>query len=214
MILVLVEVERSTKSVVVNKNMENFEEEVEKDFTTEENFNRYLKNLDLKLEDLNKNVLDIGSGSGDFARWAKEKGIESRIESIDPRAKEGVKAVAENIPFKNESFDLIVSVAAIPNIYIGEKESGEKVTLSFDEMNRVLRYGGEIRLGNVLIGEKYEPQQKIKESIEEKLTEFEEMGFEIEMTRKPSGDIYEYDEKNNPKEILAEAYLVIIRKKV
>ncbi len=193
--------------------MENFEEEIEEEFTAEENFSRYLENLDLALEDLNKNILDIGSGSGDFARWAKENGIKSRIESIDPQAKEGIKAVAENIPFKDESFDLIVSVAAIPNIYTGEKESGEKVNLSFSEMERVLRSGGEIRLGNVLIGEKYKSQQKIKESIEEKLMEFEEMGFEVEMIRKPSGDTYEYDEKNNPKEMLAEAYLVIIRKK-
>lgn len=82
-----------------------------------------------------------------------------------------------------------------------------------NEMARVVRPGGEIRLGRVLIGKEYEPQRILSQGIEETLKHLEEMGFEVEKIKTPSDDTYEYDSDHKPIKLLAEAYLVTIRKR-
>lgn len=189
------------------------------DKTNEEVFQTYIEDLRLTPEDFSKKILDVGAGSAQFAKWAKKHGVSSQIYSLEPtqplveRGK-GVKGVAEKIPFAEESFDLVVSVAAIPNVYLNEKESGvkEKVLESLSEMVRVLKSGGEIRLARVLMGNVYESQRVLAQSIDEALLKLEEKyGVQIEKDRTPSDDTYEY-EGHERKNLLAEAYILIIRK--
>ncbi len=86
------------------------------------------------IESINS-ILDVGSGSGissDF--WAK-KGF--KVTGIDPAKKlintnknkgnfcEFIEASAEKIPFKNNSFDLVVSYTAIQNFEDIEKGLNE-----------------------------------------------------------------------------------------
>ena len=138
------------------------------DNSDEDVFRGYMEDLRLTPADLNKRILDVGAGSAQFSRWAKEHGVSNQIYSLELKKEyiqekeKSVSARAEAIPFISESFDLIVSNGAIPNVLIdgGRVEAiKESVSSSVQEMMRVLRPGGEIRLGRVLIGGEYEPQR-------------------------------------------------------
>jgi len=198
--------------------MENFEKYLLVEETDEEVFQKYIEDLKLSPEDFNKKILDVGAGSAKFAKWAKEHGVSKEIFSLEPRSgiieekDQSVCAQAETMPFRDESFDLVISDAAIPNIYIKKDDTNEKVTNSFNEMLRVLKLGGEVRLARVLIGKEYESQMSLAKSITEVLDNLEKTGdFEIEKIRTPSDDTYEYV-NHDPVKVLAESYLIIIRK--
>ncbi|MEK7172709.1 MAG: methyltransferase domain-containing protein, partial [Patescibacteria group bacterium] len=84
-----------------------------------------MEDLKLSPEDFDKKILDVGSGSGQFAKWAKEHNVSSQIFSLEPKQEskekiKSVKGVAEAIPFQNEVFDLVVSNASIPNVLFGK----------------------------------------------------------------------------------------------
>jgi ubiquinone/menaquinone biosynthesis C-methylase UbiE len=205
--------------------MEKFDREPLVEGPVEERvFRSYMEDLRLTPEDFNKKILDVGAGSAQFAKWAKEHGVSDEIYSLDPMEEgligkeKSVVASAETIPFKSESFDLVVSDSAIPNIYLGEGSAEivkEKVKSSLQEMVRVVKSGGEIRLAPVLIGNKYESQRILSQSIEEALKSLgTDGGIEIEKIKMSSGNIYEYENGLESTEIIAEPYLIILRKKV
>lgn len=137
--------------------VENIHKETED--SDEEVFQKYVESLELTPDDFEKQILDIGSNTAQFAKYAKEHRISKEIYSIDirPASLEREKSVvgsAEALPFQNESFDLVVSLSAIPNIYIGAEFSGRReqvIQQAIEEMIRVVRKGGEIRLGNIRI---------------------------------------------------------------
>lgn len=203
--------------------MENFKKESSiKDKNDEEVFRTYMEDIRLTPEDFNKRILDVGAGTAQFAKWAREHEISNEIYSLES-AKEhfvekdkSVVARAETMPFKSESFDLVISNCAIPNVYINEisaEKMKENVKHSLFEMMRITRRGGEIRMGRVLIGKKYESQNILSLSIEESFKDLEEKDdIKIEKIRTPLGDTYEYDKNHKPTKLLAEAYLIIIRK--
>ena len=184
--------------------MERFENEAPSltEWTDEEEFQRYVEDLKLKPEDFEKKILDVGAGAAQFAKWAKEHGISRQIYSLEPQrdylqeSYKGVVGKAEELPFKDGSFDLAVSSAAIPNIYIDENGSDkvkEKITKSLSEILRVIRPGGEMRLARVLMGKEYEGQRVLSESVEDALEEMEATGgVQIEKIRTPADDTYEY----------------------
>ena len=130
-----------------------------------------------------------------------------------PEGDKNLKGNAEQIPLSDESIDLVVSVAALPNIYLGEKDPEKKVSQSFSEMLRVLKCKGEIRLTRVLMGTKYESQRKLTTAVEKSLKELQEKyNIKVKKIRTPENDTYEYDKKNNKKRILAESFLIILQK--
>lgn len=199
-----------------------FDEEQQID-SPEQIFHSYIKELRLTPEDFKKRILDVGAGGAEFAKWAKKEGITDKIYSLEPREEiltergKSAAALAENIPFKDESFDLVISIYAIPNIYIGEgsaDEIKEKVKNSFNEMVRILKPGGEVRLASVLMEERYESRLILTQSINEALANLEKSDdIRVEKIRTPSNDLYKYDENGNlTGELIAEAYLIIIRK--
>ncbi len=132
--------------------------------STERNLPKYLAWLNLTPDDLkDKKILDVGSGVGRFAAEAKEIGAEDVV-SLDPgfklkrsreKAKEiGAKAAtaarADALPFRDESFDLILNNFSVPMW----SESPGEMEETFREELRTLRPGGEIRLAPVVaIGE-------------------------------------------------------------
>lgn len=196
--------------------MENKSFETKKISAEEEVFKGYFYDLELKPEDFNKIILDVGAGEAQFAKYAKDHNIGSQIYSLEPfqemlEKEKGLIGYAEKIPMPDESFDLIVSNGAIPNIYLGEKDVEEKVKKSFSEMLRVLKDEGEIRLARVLMGNKYKNQKILTNIIEEVFKKLEENNVEVKKIRTPINDSYEY-ENHTKKDLLAESFLIILKK--
>jgi ubiquinone/menaquinone biosynthesis C-methylase UbiE len=206
----------------IDEIVENFtkhESTQEQEKTDEEVFRAYVEDLNLKPEDFEGKILDIGSGSGGFAKWAKDHNVSSEIYSVEPfdkaiNAPNTVRSYADQLPFQSGEFDLIISNSAIPNVFIGgNKEKIKKqIKGSFDEFLRVSKPNGEIRLGRVQKGGLYENQRNFKEALDEVLNELSEnQNLEInEIHKKP--DTYEYDNTGNPVRLLAESFLIKIKK--
>lgn len=204
----------------MEKNTENFlrrEPSIE-DKSDEEIFQNYMEDLELLPEDFDKKILDIESRSAKFAKWAKEHNVSSEIYSLEPEQEfqektKSVKGRAENIPFQNEAFDLVISNCSIPNELSGKnpKTLKEKVRSSLIEMMRVVKPGGEIRLGRVL----YKSQQERGKMIDDVLNELcEKYDAEIEKISQPLADIYKYDANHKPVKLLAQVYFIKIRKPI
>lgn len=90
----------------------------------------YLDNHKISLK--NKKILDVGSGTGistDFFEGAI--GIEPEIEMIKQGSYNAIQASAENLPFNDHTFDVIISVTAIHNIANFKK--------AISEIKRVLK---------------------------------------------------------------------------
>ena len=71
-----------------------------REFSTEEIFQQYVSDLNLKPEDFDKVMLDIGAGSASFAKWAKDHNVSSQIYSLEPieemsEKEKGLVGVAE-----------------------------------------------------------------------------------------------------------------------
>ena len=123
---------------------------------TKKTFERYLSVLDLNLEELKcKKILDIGAGPGEFATEAKRHGIDitsidkviggTGVEKVTNKEITYVAGIAEELPFKDESFDLVVSVAAYNGVSL------EDFVNRLGEVRRVLKSGGEYRFGPGII---------------------------------------------------------------
>jgi len=127
-----------------------------------------------------KTVLDLGSGSQEkFARGLREAGIEAKVISLNPDytipkyrriinrqedwQKKSVAAVAQFLPFGNDSFDYILGLESI-TMYEDALQKPLSAGAWSREIARVLRPGGEARLGEIL-GMGGEKQQKAWQKI-------------------------------------------------
>ena len=159
------------------------------DESPSEIYEYYLEELELTDSDLEgKQILDIGAGSAGFAAGVKEKGINAHVVSVDndvsleekiPHEKESyVVATAQKLPFADNTFDLVVSMYAMPHVaavsdpklgtstgevidgipvrdasrlFDGkyEEERAVSVAQAVRECIRVTKEGGEIRFGGV-----------------------------------------------------------------
>jgi len=191
----------------------------------EEIFKNYLEDLKLKPENLDKKILDVGSASAQFGKWVNEHYGGSEVFSLDPKHESDkiikrVKGGAEAIPFKDETFDLVISNGAIPNVLQTPWEESlevikERIRNSLFEMMRVTKPGGEIRLGRV--SREMDPSDHpvfIPDSILNTILEELKKTYavEIEEIHTPP-DIYNYDEPGGePQKLIGKAYLIIIHK--
>lgn len=140
--------------------------------TTSRGMTEYLSDLDLTPEEIaGKKILDIGAGIRKFAKGAEDRGIKADIYSLDPmysvlqkksfaqcgndnlvkRFKKNesfsikektVAALEENLPFKDNFFDMVVSEYCMP-LYAFVEEQIERFLL---EVIRVLKNKGQARL--------------------------------------------------------------------
>ena len=190
----------------------------EEDSLEEEIFQQYIWDLQLGPKDINKMILGVGIGNIYFIKWANMNKVNFIIHNLNPFKKsstsESVSIGSVNvIPMPDETFDLIVSSSVMPNININKNDIKEKVKKSFLEMLRVLKKGGEIRLSKVLLGNKYEIQMVLTDSINDSLEELKyKYNIEIKKIRTPHNDIYEYDKNNFKKNLLDKSFLVILKK--
>lgn len=142
----------------------------------------YMRNLGLGSMGLgvlkSKKILDIGAEYGDFARdLFSELGGDVDITSIDNRpGKSNYKVQAMNtkkLHFENETFDIVVSHCAIPNM-LGRKDSIADV---FMEILRVVKPGGKVIFAPVIwkaAEEDYRPE-KFKGAFEQ----IKRLGFQV-----------------------------------
>ncbi len=87
-----------------------------------------------------KRVLDVGGSSGEFSAFLEKKFQCSSV-NLDPfppkkSFKNTVKAFADKIPFKENSFDFVICRGVIEHIPTGKR------VVSVNEMYRVLKRGG------------------------------------------------------------------------
>ena len=95
----------------------------------------------------NKNIkcIDIGCGGGRYSKYLKNKGAnviavdkyENMAASLKKSNIEFVNASFDNLPFENESFNLILSVGVLHNA-----TTLEEIEKGFFEMNRILKKNG------------------------------------------------------------------------
>lgn len=140
-----------------------------------EEIRKYHDNLELRKDLLeNKTVLDVGSSKHFFDEYCKAKynstvvALDYDEDSLGTEHPMGVAADAKTLPFKNESFDLVISHASMPHLFVlGEDEEGNEVPLEgdiaeksrqdvfslFQEVYRVLKVGGQARMSTFSEGE-------------------------------------------------------------
>ncbi|OGI59928.1 hypothetical protein A2814_02555 [Candidatus Nomurabacteria bacterium RIFCSPHIGHO2_01_FULL_38_19] len=109
-------------------------------------FEDYKYNLGIDIKDLkNKKVLDIGGKpNGIFAHQALRKGIDlitfnPAMSALEPSPSQTVAGYVQEIPFKNETFDLEIALGSVP-IYLPNYES--EYRNMFSEIIRTLKTGG------------------------------------------------------------------------
>jgi SAM-dependent methyltransferase len=98
-----------------------------------------------------KHVLDVGCGEGRFCRMLATRGLSTAgidpAESLIRQARrlhpdgDYRTAQAEQLPFEDETFDLVVAYLSLIDI--------RDVRQAIDEMNRVLRPGGHLLIANL-----------------------------------------------------------------
>ena len=186
----------------------------------EEIYQQYIWDLQLESKDFNKTILKVGLGNKYFSKWANDNNLNYITHDLNPFKKtstiEGVAVGNVNkIPIPDESFDLIVSSKVMPDVNIEKNDIKEKVEKSFLEMLRVLKKGGEIRLSKVLLGNKYEIQMVLTDSINESLKKMErKYNIKIKKIYTPHNDIYEYYENDIKKKLIAKSFLFILKKNI
>jgi ubiquinone/menaquinone biosynthesis C-methylase UbiE len=127
-------------------------------------FFSYCRDLELSPQDLNKSILDVGAGDSGFMRGAEHFGLGKNVVSLDKydesveyltddQKRRFVVAEAEMMPFSDDTFELVVSRAAMPQSGTydleDEHEMQSIIAKQLAEMWRVLKPGGWLKCSNV-----------------------------------------------------------------
>ncbi len=118
------------------------------DETPEETFKRYQSQLALDEKSLvGKRILDVGSNDSLFEQYLEQKYPGTGVVSMDLSKVKGisVQGNSEQLPFKDESFDVIVAH--------GVPFGPEDLEKSMEQFVRALKENGEIRIGPMSKGE-------------------------------------------------------------
>lgn len=122
----------------------------------EQTFRRYKAQLALDEKSLpGKMILDVGSNESKFGKYLEEKYPGTKVVSLDRDHVPGisVQASSEQLPFRNESFDVIVA-HAVPL-------DADEYRKTAEQMIAALRPGGEIRIGPLSQGGEGEYANKL-----------------------------------------------------
>ena len=82
--------------------------------------------------------LDLGAGAGIYKETVKKAGYEYVGLDPEPRAPDMIKGVAEDLPFKDNEFDLVICIDVLEHL------KDEKIPMR--EVFRVMKYGGTLLL--------------------------------------------------------------------
>jgi len=144
------------KQYVAEKYRESLQKapELEPEEERERNFQRYLKSLDLKKDDLlGKRILDLGCGEGDFVKYCLSEGISQEVFGLDLQNEpDKINPVLRKYFLKGDfekelplkELDYIISVAAVKAPYSEDIEKDLRKILILALTS--IKHNGEIRI--------------------------------------------------------------------
>ncbi len=155
-----------------------------------------IETLGLTTNDFVGDVLDIGAGDAEIARGLQNK-KDVRIVSIDAAVEpENTEIVLQqdvrNLQFQDNSFDMVISHASVPHIFITEYDSEqpdaesrvvESIQKAFSEMIRVVKPGGKIYCAPVRIAHNYPVETIVAKAIMTNLQRLTEKGITFSFTK-------------------------------
>lgn len=140
-------------------------------------------------------VLDLGSGATEkLSRELKESGVNSNIISLNPDyiyedirntatqsgwQGKSVAALAQELPFKNESFDAIIGLNSV-SIYANISHP-EALQAWLSEIARVLRSGGKALIGPLGFTYNAEDEKRLVEQYEPFFIEIKKLGLSVNL---------------------------------
>jgi ubiquinone/menaquinone biosynthesis C-methylase UbiE len=166
----------------------NFENKLSKDIKIQ------LENLGLNQNQIEGKILDVGAGKALFARTFKNN-KDTEITSIDQHIEKGseefvIKANALDLPFEENSFDMVVSHASMPHIFLSlysfehpeesKKEIESAVMKSLSEIVRVLKNGKKAYLAPIPVVNNYESQKCLTEAIINTLEKLKKQDIKVD----------------------------------
>ena len=144
---------------------------------------------------MSKHILDVGADTGEFANQARDHGYSS-IVSLDRyhpdeyykmdtkeelAAGKMVVADAKRLPFRDEQFDMVISINAIPAVLLrisdNKTDYRNQVKKALVEMLRVAKEG--VRLGRVNFQTYEDERFSRREQIESVLEELRDSGLQV-----------------------------------
>jgi len=145
-----------------------------------EEVSEQLSNLGLTLEMVQGSILDVGAADAMFAR-AFENKQNTKITSIDTivvntYSQDYVeKADVRDLPYDDNSFDMVIAHASIPNVFVHMYSSDypdiaipsmrQSISSSFHEMLRVVKPKKKVYISPVRFADNYESQKVLKDLI-------------------------------------------------
>lgn len=172
---------------------------------SETTYREYVTELKLSQEDLQRHILDVGARMGDFATEAKKRGYgdivsadilhpnDQGFESEKPYgAGQFVVGDALQLPFKDNEFDLVLSIYAIP-VMLDHRTMREETVQAILEMLRTTKPGGEVRLAGVAILEKPLNEPNADPPILQALEDLVQRGIKVVVEDSPTNTERRYD---------------------
>ena len=132
-------------------------------------FFHYAFDFDIRVEDmLNKKVVDIGSGHGNFKNALEKIGIDGDlITNLDRNLDDDyfkntdVVGYAESLPLEDETFDVVLAHCSTPIMQATSQEY-ESIPRVISEMFRIAKKGGVIKIHPIAVVAKQKAPQQYK----------------------------------------------------
>jgi len=167
-------------------------------------FEQYVQRLELSQDDLKKKILDVGSAESYFAKYLNENNISKDVFGVDLwnrfiYKKMSVQGRGEDLPFKKESFELVIALCSVPLMYWWKNKNADNVDMkkkiknNLSEMIRVTKAGGEIKFGPIPLEGRTDKVQYFSDVFREILNEVKEENLNLEVNF-----FGEEEEKDNP----------------
>ncbi len=155
-----------------------------------------IETLGLTANDFVGEVLDIGAGDAEIAKGFKNK-KDVRVVSVDSVVEpENTELVLQqdvrNLQFKDNAFDMVISHASMPHIFITEYDSDqpgseshvlESIRQAFSEMIRIVKPGGKIYCAPIRIAHNYPAETIVANAIKKNLELLREQGVTFSFTK-------------------------------